>query len=97
MIVRDLGGGGQWIAPEMRKSKQLIRGVQVETTTRDCSGQPRMNANSREWKSDGRPYTVTFSFSFASIRVHWRFRIWLLDCDAGWSVNERDAALCRSR
>lgn len=25
------------------------------------------------------------------------FRIWLLNCDAGWSVNDRDAALCRRR
>lgn len=25
IIVLDLGGGGQWIAPEMQKSKQLIR------------------------------------------------------------------------
>jgi len=36
-------------------------------------------------------------FHDAGRNAYIAFRIWLLDCDAGWSVNERDAALCRSR
>ncbi|MBM3839286.1 MAG: hypothetical protein FJ398_15220 [Verrucomicrobia bacterium] len=35
-------------------------------------------------------------FHDAGRNAYTAFRIWLLDCDVSWSVNERDAASCRS-
>ena len=38
----------------------------------NCSGQPRMNANAREWNVWNCPVTGRGWFRFASIGAHWR-------------------------
>jgi len=69
-----------------------IQALKVQAKTDEQGNWKLTKNNARKFFS-----TDKDDFHDAGRNAYVAFRIWLLDCDAGWSVNERDAALCRSR